>query len=145
MSRVKGPPTQNLRNFNKKLWAVPRVAAIEVARRAAPAISRLALRSFDAGLDVYDATRRLGRHGNTLSLVRTGDARGSLVFTSDGGTRIRAVLSRPYVRFLIGKYKILPIGNAALPPRWQLTINTIFAEVLGRAFGVEPSSLRRAA
>lgn len=145
MSRVKGPPTQKLRNFSKKLRAVPRVAAIDVARRAAPAISRLAPRSFNAGLDVYDAPRRLGRRGNALSLVRTGDARGSLQFASDGGARIRAVLSRPYVRYLIRKYKILPIGNAAMPVRWQLTINTIFAEVLGRALGIEPTALRRVA
>ncbi len=146
MSRVKGPPTNNLRLFNKRLQTVPRVAAIEMAKRAAPIISRMAQRSFDAGLDVYDSPRRLGRHGNALRLRKKNDAaRASLVFTSDGGTKIRAVLARPYVKYLIGKYKILPIGNAALPPRWQFALNTLFSEVLARIFGGNAAEYRRAA
>ena len=146
MSRMKGPPVQNLRNFTKRLQQVPRVAAIEMAKRAAPIISGYAQATFDAGQDVYGAARRLGVHGNALSLKKKNDAaRASLLFTSDGGTKIRAVLARAYVKFLIGKYKILPIGNAALPMRWQLALNTLAAEVLARIIGVEPGSLRRAA
>ena len=145
MSRVKGPPTNNLRRINKRLREIPRVSAIEIARRAAPMISRYALASFNAGLNVYDAPRKLGHRGNALSLVDTGAARSSLLFTSDGGTKIRAVLAKPWVKYIIGKYKILPIGNAAMPMRWQLALNTLVAEVLGRALGVEPAQLRRAA
>jgi hypothetical protein len=145
MSRVKGPPTENLRRFNKRLTELPRTVAVEAARRAAPVISRYARASFDSGRTVYDSLRPLGSHGNALSLVKTGKARASLLFTSDGGSKIRAVLSAPYVKYLIGKFKILPIGNAAMPMRWRLALATLVAEIIGRAVGVEPAQLRRAA
>ena len=145
MSRVKGPPTNNLRQYNKRLQTFPRVAAIDMAKRAVPIISRMAQGSFDAGLDVYDAARRLGVHGNALSLVDTGKARASLLFTSDGGTKIRAVLAARWVKYIIGKYKILPIGNAALPAKWQLALNTLAAEVLAAIFGGTAKDYRRAA
>jgi hypothetical protein len=145
MSRVKGPPTENLRRFNNRLADLPRVLAVEAARRAAPIISRYARASFDSGKTAYDSPRPLGSHGNMLSLVQSGATRAALQFTSDGGSKIRAVLGTRYAKFLIGKFKILPIGNAAMPMRWRLALNTLVAEIIGRAVGVEPAQLRRAA
>ena len=132
MSRVRGPSTggRNLRGLNRRLLDIDqdkgRRVAIRVAMRAATEITRLAGAAFDAGLNVYLDRRRLGVQGNTLSLVkRDGAARASLVFTNDGGTRIRAALAARYVKYLIGKYKILPIGNAAMPDHWLAALAEI--------------------
>lgn len=130
MSRVRGP-VGNLRNLNKALRALPRRAAIEIARVAAPEITGLMRASFDAGQTVFGDARPLGSHGNVLSLVKTGDARRSLLFTSDGGTKIRASLPMKYAKYLIGKYRIMPNGNQAMPLRWRSAIADITRRVLG--------------
>jgi hypothetical protein len=112
--------------------AMPRVAAIEIAKRAAPALTRIMLQSFDAGQTVFGAARPLGTQGNILSLVVTGKARAWLHFNNDGGSRIRAVLPIPYGKYLVGKYTIMPIGNQGMPIKWRMTLDTLAAEVLGK-------------
>lgn len=103
------------------------VIAQRVAARAAGAITSLAQASFASGETVYGDARPEGKRG-ALTLVRSGFTRDSLRFASDGGTKIRAVLGQPYVKYLIGKYVILPIGNAALPFAWSSRLRVLVRE-----------------
>lgn len=119
--------SRNLRRVSQELRRMPVTVARRVAARAAPAISSLAHASYDGGTNVYGDPRPAGKHG-PLSLVRTGWTRDNLRFVSDGGTKIRASLGRRYVRYLIGKYVILPIGKAALPVAWFSRIRTIVGQ-----------------
>lgn len=117
--------TRNLRLLNRQLAAMPKVLAQKVAAQAAGEITALAQASYDGGRTVYGDPRPAGVKGNALSLVESGFTRGALRFVSDGGTKIRASLGRRYAKYLIGKYVILPIGNAALPFAWLSRLRTI--------------------
>ena len=119
--------TKNLREFNNRLAAFSKTFAIRVAAKVAPAITALAVAAYQSGTTVYGDARPMGKRGK-LSLYRSGLAFGTTRFTSDGGSKIRAVLSAPYVKYLIGKYKILPSGNQALPWTWLLAIRKIVNE-----------------
>lgn len=56
--------------------------------------------------------------GRELRLVRTGATRAALRFVAVG-TVIRCVLGPRYARYLVGKYRILPSGQQAVPFRWR--------------------------
>jgi hypothetical protein len=122
--------TANLRRFNKELQAIPTKVAIEVAKRAAGKLTALMQSDFDSGRTAYSETRKKGAYGNDLDLVDNSTTRGALHFTSDGGTKIRVAGLPDYARFLIGKYKILPIGNAALPYKWNHMLRWLGSEVI---------------
>jgi hypothetical protein len=41
------------------------------------------------------------------------------------GRIVRVVLGKPYQKYLIGKYGILPQGKRAIPANWTRTLNEI--------------------
>lgn len=116
----------DLRNLKKRIKNAPRHVAHEVAQKTAPDLTRLSRKAFASGRTVYDQPRPVGRDGQKLSLVQTGRVQRSIQFRS-AGTIVRAVLAVKYARFLIGKYKILPIGR--LPQRWSEAIAQNVSEV----------------
>jgi hypothetical protein len=127
-----------IRDLESKLG---RTVVNQVAKDAAVEITVQARASYDSGTTVYGDARPEGKYG-PLSLVATGMTRNNLRFVAVG-TRIRTNVGgrgkRDYRKYLIGKYKILPIGNAALPYKWLEAINRIVDEALrenvGRAIG----------
>jgi hypothetical protein len=125
MSRAK---TKNLRWLAKRLRSLEgsrgREVAVLAAREIAPAVSSLARSEFDGGSDVYGSARRLGKHGNKLSLRKSGAAYDSLTFAAFG-TRIRSQLAADHVKYIIGKYVILPRGNERMPDSWLSAIARI--------------------
>ena len=132
MSRFKGQPNA-LRKLARKLTELGqggKTAAIKVATAAAPCLTSQMDSDFDAGVTAYGGARPLGISGNRLTLVKTGDTRSDLRFESDGTTRIRVVLTRPYQKFLIGKYAILPSGAQAIPSSWFAELARVTQEVL---------------
>lgn len=60
--------------------------------------------------------------GKPLTLVDTGTTRDDLAFESLG-TVVRVVLAQPYQKYLIGKYRILPMGK--LPVAWDANLDQI--------------------
>lgn len=122
---LKGNP-QTLKSFAKKLSKVSTVAAQAVATRAAAPLTSRAGSDYDGGRTAYGEARPPGVNGNALSLVKSGDTRSLLRFTSIG-TRVRVVLGTPYAKFLIGKYKILP---NSLPRPWATELERITGEEL---------------
>jgi hypothetical protein len=129
----KSTGTENLKRLNKRLQKLTsekgQEIANEVAKRAASVITSYSQASYDGGTTVYGDARPTGKHGNLLSLVYSGDTRSMIRFVSDGGSKIRASLGKDYMKYLIGKYRILPIGNAQLPFKWLGAIRLIFKSV----------------
>jgi hypothetical protein len=125
--------TVHLLAINRRLQAEPKEAAIKIAARAASEITRLAQESYDSGQTAYGDARKQGVRG-PLTLVKSGWTRANVRFVSDGGSKIRCSLGKPYVKYLIGKYTILPSGNQALPWAWQVAIDKIAREELARHF-----------
>jgi hypothetical protein len=65
--------------------------------------------------------------GEQLTLNRTGDTRRDLRFVVNG-TIIRCALGPKYAKYLIGKYKILPIGDrTSMPVAWVRAMNELVA------------------
>ncbi len=127
---LRGNP-RDLRALAKSLRQSPRVLAQNVAAKAAPVISSLAQAAYDSGSTVYDEPRPLGVAGQQLDLVVSGKVRGALGFSAVG-TIVRCVLGPRYSRFLVGKYRILPLG--ALPVRWSRAIGEIARAEADRFF-----------
>ncbi len=125
---LKGSP-QTLKGLANALRAMPKTVAAEVARQGAPAITGLAQAAYDGGTTVYGDARPEGVNG-PLTLVKSGDARRGVKFVAVG-TQLRCVLGEKYVRYLIGKYRVLP--NIALPSSWKAELNRVVAGVKGPA------------
>ncbi len=132
MSGVRGS-TSTLRKLSKTLRSISAVAAVKIAKKAAPPLTGEFAGDFDAGLTAHGDPRPLGVEGNALSLVQSGDTRRDIKFTSDGGTKIRAVLGTKYAKYLIGKYGILPSGT--LPTEWQKLLAKVSEAELDRLMG----------
>lgn len=115
----------SIRGLKKSLRALPLTVAHDVTQRAAPEMTREAETAFAAGRTVYGRSRPLGVDGDRLSLQKTGAAKRVLRFRSSG-TQLRSVIGPNYVRYLIGKYDILP--NGPLPTGWSRRLGVIVSE-----------------
>lgn len=130
MSGVVGNP-QNLRDLATRLKSLPVTTAQDVAAKVAPTITDLAQASYSGGQTVYGDPRPAGKFG-ALDLVETGDTQAAVRFVAIGRV-VRAVLPTRYARFLVGKYRILPMG--ALPVAWSEAIGDAVRGVVERALG----------
>lgn len=118
MSGLRGN-VENLRRLRSKLRKLPKVIAQNVASAVAPTITTKARGAYQGGQTVYGDPRPLGVDGNALTLHKTGRTLGALSFIAIG-TIVRARLGTRYARYLIGKYRILPMGR--LPISWSRAI-----------------------
>jgi len=129
MSRVRRIGGGSLRSFRDRVQAMTVSAAQIVASQAAPELTAAARADFDSGLTAYGAPRPSGVNG-PLSLVATGATRATLGFSSQG-TVMRAVLTTPWAKYLVGKYQVLPSGDRTdIPPKWKRSLDGIVARVL---------------
>lgn len=65
------------------------------------------------------------KDGVPLDLYETGKTRETLKFVVDG-TIVRCRLGPRYAKYLIGKYKILPIGDrTAMPTAWRFALGEL--------------------
>jgi hypothetical protein len=115
----------SLKRMKQSLRDFPRTLAVDVAKKAAPAMTELTQSAFSSGQTVYGDSRPLGVDGRALDLEVTGATKQQLRFVQIG-TVVRCVLGPKYTRYLIGKYGILP--NGALPARWSQRIGQIVKE-----------------
>lgn len=120
MPGLRGNPA-TLRALAKSLQQEPRVLAQRTAARVAPVVSSMAQASYDGGQTVYGDARPAGVTG-PLDLYVSGKTRGSLGAVAIG-TIVRFVLSTRAARYLVGKYRILPMG--AMPVQWSRAIGEI--------------------
>jgi hypothetical protein len=118
---------RTLRALAKALRKLPITASARIAARAAPEMTSLAGGAYDAGQTVYGSARPRGVDGNHLALERTGTARRAMQFHSTG-TQVRTAKFPEYVRYLIGKYDVLP--NGPLPQTWRDRLTEVAAQVL---------------
>jgi hypothetical protein len=128
---LRGDP-RHLRELAKKLRTIPKVVAQDVARAVAPELTVLAAGAYTTGRTVYGDARPAGSSGNALDLVETGATLSTVRFVANG-TIVRCVLGTRYARFLVGRYRILPMGN--LPVAWSARIGETARRVVGESLG----------
>lgn len=122
----------SIREFKAHLQALPITVAEDIAKQAAPLLTAFVQQAFDSGVNVYGDARPVGVDGQSLTLVHTGDTRRALKFVRDG-TLIRAHLGPRYARYLIGKYRILPMGDrTAMPVAWVRALDELVRTVQAR-------------
>ncbi len=130
---LKGNP-RTLAALKRAIKAMPATTAARIAARSAPAMTRLALGSFDSGQTAYDTARPRSVDGKPLSLEKSGAFRRAISFVATGRD-IRLTRLPEYGGYLIGKYRALP--NGPLPVAWRDQMTEIAAQVLhDQIFGV---------
>lgn len=138
VKRKRGPSTlgRNMRGLNKRLRQMAESSAIEIAQRTAVKLTTLLRESYDTGRTSFNETRPAGSEGQQLDLVETGKTRRLLKFVASGTTKTRVSLymaddrGRKYGKYLIGNYRVIPVGNEAMPEHWRRAIDVIAADVL---------------
>jgi hypothetical protein len=114
---LKGNP-QRLRDIGKNIAGVGQVVKLAIAARVAPAITELALASFDRGETPYGEAWSPGYDGRDVDLYESGAIRGTLRFISIGG-RVRCVMGVKHAKFQVGKRRVLPAPGQTMPASWR--------------------------
>jgi len=134
MSGVRKVKGRGMRDATERVRKLGVIAGQRVARTAAPKLSAAALSDFSGGRTAYGDARPTGVNG-PLSLVRTGATRATLGFSAQG-TVMRAVLSTRWARYLVGRYRILPVGDrTAMPSKWSALIGGVVKAALDAEWG----------
>lgn len=128
---LRGNP-QKIKDVARRLRELPTTVAQDVAGKVAPDITARAKASYSAGETVYSDARPAGEHG-ALTLVKSGATLASLAFVAIG-TRIRCQLGTRWAKYLIGKYRILPMGR--MPYQWSERIGAVVKDTIDRTLGV---------
>lgn len=124
----------DLRAFASDLRRLPTVVGQEVARAAAPEITKLAKRSFDETQTPYGVPWAPSPTGDRVTLRATGSLERRLYYVAVG-TRLRVALGVPYAKFQIGKRPVFPRQDSRLPPDYVATLQRIAVDVCRRELG----------
>lgn len=112
----------DLRKLGARLNKFPTTVVHNVARKTAPVLTQRANSAYTSGRTVYGDRRPTGSNGQPLTLRRTGATEATLRFVAVG-TIVRCVLGTPYAKYLIGNYRVLPMG--AMPVEWSTQISNL--------------------
>ena len=115
-----------LRELRRRLATLPATNA-QIARRAAPEVSRAFLADFDTQRSPYGNPWRPGKRG-PITLRKSGAPRDGIRFVPIG-TRLRCSLGVSYARYHIFR-GLLPRGGAPLPAAWDKAIRDTSLAVL---------------
>jgi hypothetical protein len=120
----------SIRDLKARLQRMPESVAHTVAQQVAPMLTAMAQRAYVAGVNVYGDARPTGVDGQALDLYETGETQRTIQFVANGRI-VRCVLGQEYMKYLIGKYKILPVGDrTSMPVAWERAINELVREAI---------------
>jgi hypothetical protein len=132
LGRLRPVGNTALSDLKRKLADLPISMAHQVAREATTELTRLTKAAFFSYRNVYGESRE-NRYpsatGKPLTLIREGKTRDTLAFTVSG-TIVRCVMAEEYMRYLIGKYGVLPNGH--MPDSWARSLSLIVDRVGAR-------------
>jgi hypothetical protein len=112
----------DLKKLGSRLNKFPTTVVASVASKTAPKLTTNANTAFGSGRTVYGQPRPPSASGGPLTLRRTGATEATLRFVAIG-TIVRCVLGTPYAKYLIGNYRVLPMGR--MPVSWSKDISNI--------------------
>jgi len=125
MASLKGN-VSDLKSLGRRLTSFPTTLVHAVAGQTAPALTIAATSAHAARRSVYgESYGESTATGKPLTLDRTGLAASTIRFIATGSV-VRCVLGPSYSRFLIGRYRILPMGR--MPAEWADKIRQIVSK-----------------
>ncbi len=116
----------SLAKLSSVLRALPVAIAQEVAKRAAPVISRFAKESFDKSVDPYGAPWAPSVDGSVITLRATGTMEKFVHYVAIG-TKLRVALGVKYAKYQIGKRPIFPRAGL-LPAQYSAELEQLTQE-----------------
>lgn len=134
MARVRriGSSRGSLRDLKARLRTLPQSTAYDVAQQVAPRLTSMAQDAYRAGRTVYGEPRPQSPTGRDVDLVRTGATLRMTRFRASGSVMVCS-LGTPYAKYLVGRYRILPVGDrTGVPIAWQRVIEDAFGAALER-------------
>lgn len=124
----------SLSKFTADLRRLPRVVAQKVAAAAAPAITSLALATFDAGENAYGSTWAPGEQGQKVTLRKSGALERAVHYVAIG-TKLRVALGVPYAKYQIGKRPVFPSQGGVLPVDYVRALQRVAVDVCRAEMG----------
>lgn len=110
-----------LKQLSADLRRLPKVLAAKVTETAAPRLSDVANRTFNAGTDPYGVAWAPGADGQAITLHKTGALQRFLSYVGIG-TKLRVSLGVPYAKYQISKRPVFPRQGAVLPTDYVQTL-----------------------
>lgn len=104
----------SLAKFSSSLRALPTQLALRIADKSAPALTELAMQTFNAGEDSYGVTWEPGAEGQHITLRQTGALAKYIRYVAIG-TKLRVALGVAYAKYQVGKRPIFPTQGGLLP------------------------------
>jgi hypothetical protein len=125
----------SLARFSADLRRLPRALAQQVTEEAAPVITDLARKTFEASENAYGVPWRPGADGGKVTLRQSGNLARQIRYVAIG-TKIRVALGVRYAKYQIGRRPVFPTQGAALPREYaralsRIAVNAIRAALKG--------------
>lgn len=119
----------SLAKFSQDLRRLPRVVAQAVTQAAAPKITELAQKTFNASSDAYGQPWDPGSDGQRVTLRKSG-ALARRVHYVGIGTKLRVALGVAYAKFQIGRRPVFPRQGQKLPVEYSTTLARTAVDVV---------------
>lgn len=127
--------TSTLAKFSAGLRRLPTVVAQKVAAAAAPKITDLAKKTFEASKDAYGDAWDVGEDGKRVTLQESGRLAKYIQYVAIG-RKLRVALGVPYAKYQIGRRPIFPRQGSPLPVEYVRTLQETTAEVCRTELGL---------
>lgn len=125
---LRGNPS-SLAAYSARLLSLGSTVGIAVAAAAAPALTELALRTFNASQNAYGTPWRPKADGARATLRESGALASGVRYTAIG-TRLRVVLGVRHARYQIGRRPVFPTQGAPLPTAYVALLERVARETV---------------
>lgn len=119
----------SLSKLSAALRRLPTVGAQKIAEAAAPALTEVALGTFNASQDAFGAPWDAGRRGQAVKLRNSGTLAKYIKYVAIG-TKLRVSLGVSYAKYQVGKRPIFPRQGDPLPASYVNTLKRVAHDVL---------------
>ena len=124
----------NMRDFAKRMRALPATVAIKVAAAAAPVLTELVQATFAASETPYGLGWTTGDDGQVVTLHKSGRLAQSVAYVAIG-TRLRMKLGTSYAKYQVGRRPIAPRQGAPLPASYAAALAKAASDVIRTELG----------
>lgn len=124
----------SLKDFSARLRKLPQVVANKVAAAAAPALTDVAMSTFNASQNAYGESWVPGAEGQTITLNQSGTLAKHISYVAIG-SKLRVALGVPYAKYQVGRRPVFPKQGDPLPQAYAAVLESTTARVIYEELG----------